>query len=110
MNEINKDIRNQIRIAIKLGIHIPDFIKLDNFADKEKAQLNHHVFIRGQYAFEKTLGVKIGYCAYYNGTRFVNFTGMCLDSFMFSMFLLGFGVFTISVLGVFFSLSFACIF
>jgi len=84
MNEINKDIRNQIRIAIKLGIHIPDFIKLDSFADKEKAQLNHHVFIRGQYAFEKTLGVKIGYCAYYNGTRFVNFTGMCLDSFMFS--------------------------
>lgn len=83
-DNLNDSLQEQIRAAIKLKIHIPEFIKFESQEEWHNAALNPDVFIRDNYGFRKTLGIKVGFGAFYNGERFVNYFGIIRDAFMFS--------------------------
>lgn len=83
-DNVNHNVKDQISLAVKLGLHIPDFIPIANEKEMTLALLNPDTFIREDYAFQKTLGTQVGFAAYYNGDRFVNYIGIIRDSFMFS--------------------------
>lgn len=81
---VNKELREQIGLAISLKIKIPEFVKVDSSEELDKLRLNPDVLIRGHFGFQKTLGCRVGFAAFFNGDKFVNYTGMIKESFMFA--------------------------
>ena len=84
VDTVNSELREQISLAISLGIHIPEFIKIVSSDEMEKVMMNPDTIIRGNYAFKKTMGCKVGFAAFFNGEKFVNYTGMIKESFKFA--------------------------
>lgn len=81
---VNNKLHFQISFAYDLGLKVPDFIRLESSSDAEKALLNPQVVIKEDIALARPLGTKVGFAAFFNGDKFVNYVGMIKDGFMFS--------------------------